>query len=114
VSCVFEDSDLCINCDIGCRTCMDSSDNCLSCIGELGYYLEDSTCLWCDVSGYYLFTGDTCISIMQFEGENWSLVRRNAQPTNWHPTTDNAKGTHESYSIDGYNIDPTGPHTFNK
>ena len=46
---------------------------------------------------------------MNFEGENWYLVRRNAQKDKWHPATDNALGT-DDYGEPIAN--PTGENTF--
>jgi hypothetical protein len=46
---------------------------------------------------------------MELEGETWYLFRRNAQPENAHPATDNAAGT-DSYGT-GFN-NPTGTDTF--
>ncbi len=46
---------------------------------------------------------------MQFEDDNWYLMRRNAQTDAWHPATDNALGS-EAYGTAQNN--PLGSDTF--
>jgi hypothetical protein len=78
VNCAEEAIENCLQCDLGCLSCSGTSDNCQSCDIKNGYYLAGSSCLVCDVKGYEFHEGGTCLYTMQFENENWYLVRRNA------------------------------------
>ncbi len=98
----------CLLCPSGNQV-SDTGDSCVACGTIDGWYMNGDTCELCEGVGLF-WSAPNCLHTTTVLGETFYLMRRNAQPDAYHPSTDNALGTEAAYGT--YSNDPQGTETF--